>query len=162
MNFENVNDKITRIKKKYGKKINLFIIRRVDKPEIIEDISNYIYNKGYLIQYQLLIDIGNKKTFYQDFYSNKFKKYGKNILNDNRKQCYVIITNFIDKDKNDELKWKIREKYNSNIIHCSDSPDDANRELNLLLKENKKDFYHIGDTWSNPDYINDYLNDIEW
>ena len=166
MVFDKINYRISKIKRKYNDEINLFIIRRLDKPEIIEGITKLIKKKGFDIQYQLVIDIGNKKTFYEQFYSHNFKQYGNKILNDNGNRCMVIITNFIDESTNYNLKWKIRKKYQSNIIHASDSPKDANNELKLLLKRDKLDFYQIGTTWSRNNYANDIyydsLNKIEW
>ncbi len=104
----------------------------------------------------ILININNNKKFYKNFYSN-FDNYEKNILETNENQCLAVITNYPKDKKPNNFKVKIRNQYfkiyppYGNIIHASDSPEDCEKELNLLLNENIGNFKEIGTYYSELD-----------
>ena len=138
---------------KPNQKLNLFIIRKKGmEQEIIENILNHI-KKEYQIIDKILININNKKKFYSNFYEN-YDKYKDNIEKNNDNQCLAIITNNSDHMNPNELKQKIRKQYIKfypplgNIIHCSDSSIDCEKELSLLFNENIDNFKNIGTYYS--------------
>jgi len=133
--------------------LNLFIIR---KKGMQLDIVEYILGKielEYQIIDRVLVNINNKQKFYKQFYGN-FNDYKDDILASNDNQCLAIITNNPkDKDSN-KLKTNIRKKYIGfypplgNIIHCSDSSDECEKELQILFDKTKSTFYNIGTYYS--------------
>jgi hypothetical protein len=141
-------------KNKY--KLNLFIIRKKGmEPEIIENIVNQI-KKEYQIVDKILINIHNKKKFYSNFYEN-YEEHKDNIEKTNDNQCLAIVTNNPDNKNPNKLKENIRKQYIKfypplgNIIHCSDSALDCEKELSLLFNENIDNFKNIGTYYSQKD-----------
>ena len=138
---------------KPNQKLNLFIIRKKGmQREIIENILNQIDNE-YQILDKILININNKKKFYSNFYEN-YDKHKEDIEKNNDNQCLAIITNNpVNKNPN-KLKENIRKQYIKfypplgNIIHCSDSSNDCEKELEMLFNENIDNFKNIGTYYS--------------
>jgi nucleoside diphosphate kinase len=140
--------------KESDQNLNLFIIRKKGlEKEIVESISNKIISEGYDIIDKILVSIGDTNKFYKNFYEN-FDTFQDNILETNKNQCLVIVTNLPDKNKPGKLKTLIRNEYSvvfpdtpglpGNIIHSSDSSHDCNNELDLIFKEHITNFKHIG------------------
>jgi len=134
--------------------LNLFIIRKQGLvKEVVNDILDQIKKHEYLIIDKILVNIGDSNKFYTNFYSN-FEDYEKEIIQDNKNICLVIVTNKIINKNPGHLKGKIRKQYAQlypnnpgcpgNIIHSSDSVEDCNKELELLFNENITDFKKIG------------------
>ena len=136
MTFQTINLKISKIYTKNNNKINIFLIRKINNKRIVNQILSVIKKNKYNIEYKLIIKIDNKKEFYQKFYPIYRKDWFEDILKNNNNSCMVVITNYISKDKNNQLKRYLRRYFKNNIIHSSDSPRDATRELKLLI--NKK------------------------
>lgn len=141
---------------KPNQKLNLFIIRKKGmKKDIINNILNKI-KKEYIIIDKIFININDKKKFYKKFYDN-YINYEKDILNTNNNQCLAIITNSPINKNPIELKKKIRKEYIhffppiGNIIHCSDSSEDCEKELELLLDEKLNTFKNIGTYYTKID-----------
>jgi nucleoside diphosphate kinase len=137
-------------------KLMLFIIRKKGmEKETIEYIINEIENE-YQILDKILININNKKKFYSNFYNN-YETHKDNIDKANDNQCLAIITNNREDKNPHEIKTKIRNQYTifyppiGNIIHCSDSSEDCEEELKLLLNENIDNFKNIGTYYSQKD-----------
>jgi len=151
--FTRANDKGVGFKKnKY--KLNLFIIRKKGmRKDIIEYILSEI-KKDYTIIDKILININNKQKFYKKFYGN-YEEHKDDIEKVNDNQCMVIITNR-PKDPT-PLKKQIRKKYKKfyppigNIIHTSDSSEDCEKELQLLLNEKIDNFKNIGTYYTKVD-----------
>ena len=138
-------------KNKY--KLNLFIIRKNGmKIEIIDNIIKQI-KKEYQILDTILIRINNKQKFLKKFYEN-YNNYKEEIESQNDNECFVIITNRIENIEPNNLKNKIRKEYIhlypplGNIIHSSDSTEDCEKELELLLNEKLDNFNNIGTYYS--------------
>ena len=134
-------------------KLNHFVIRKPAlKDTVINDILNKIEKNGYTILDKILITIGDTNKFYKDLYKN-FNEYEKEIMATNKNQCLLIVTNHILKNPG-HFKNSVRKEYASmfsstpgcpgNIIHCSDSSYDCNKELQLFFKENILSFKNIG------------------
>jgi len=145
------NYKFNKIHDKY--KINLFIIRKKGmRKDIVENILNQI-SQNFTILDKILININNKKKFYNSFYGN-FAQHEKDILKTNDNQCLAIITNKPNGVSPNKLKFKIRKEYlkyyppYGNVIHCSDTSKDSEKELKLLLNENLGDFKGVGTYYS--------------
>ena len=141
-------------KNKY--KLNLFIIRKKGmEREVIENILNHI-KKEYQIVDKVLINIYNKKKFYSNFYEN-YDEHKDDIEKTNDNQCLAIVTNNPDNKNPNKLKENIRKQYIKfypplgNIIHCSDSAFDCEKELGLLFNENIDNFKNIGTYYSQKD-----------
>jgi len=136
-----------------NQKLNLFLIRKKGmKKDIIENILNKI-EKDYQIIDKILININNKQKFYKSFYGN-YTEHEKDILCINDNQCLAIITNIPNNKNPNVLKVLIRKEYKKfyppigNIIHCSDSTQDCEKELNLLFNESIENFNNIGTYYS--------------
>ncbi len=84
---------------------------------------------------------------------DNFQEYEKEIMETNKNQCLLIVTDHVSKNPG-HFKNRIRKEYANiyshtpgcpgNIIHCSDSTYDCNRELELFFKENILSFKNIG------------------
>lgn len=142
-------------KNKYSKKynLNLFIIRRNGlKENIIKNILKKI-EKEYQIIDKIIVTIGNKKKFFEKFYDN-YNEYKEDINKSNDNKCIAIITNIPNNKNPNDFKFKIRNEYIDiypplgNIIHCSDSSYDCEKELTLLLNENINNFKNVGTYYS--------------
>lgn len=139
---------------KPSQKLNLFIIRKKGmRKDIIEYILSEI-KKDYTIIDKILININNKQKFYKKIYGN-YEEHKDDIEKVNDNQCMVIITNR-PKDPT-PLKKQIRNKYKKfyppigNIIHTSDSSEDCEKELQLLLNEKIDNFKNIGTYYTTVD-----------
>tara|TARA_Y100000816_G_C25750267_1_gene394573 strand:- start:56 stop:601 length:546 start_codon:yes stop_codon:yes gene_type:complete len=134
-------------------KLNLFLIRKQGMiKEIIENVLTQIRNE-YSILDTILININNHKKFYSNFYGN-YENHKDDIEQTNDNQCFAIITDNPDDKNPNHLKQSIREQYIhmfpplGNIIHCSDSSIDCEKELSLLFRENIDNFNNIGTYYS--------------
>ena len=145
-------------------KLNHFILRKTGiKKYIIDYLKNELHNNGYEIIANFLVTLNNKEKFLKEFYGEKFDLYKEDILSINDNQCLVFITNFQeDKDPN-VLKMKIRNYAAAssncklyNIIHCSDNPEECEKELYNLINNNILDFKNVGTYYSqvNPKCYN--------
>ena len=125
------------------------------EPEIIKNIINQIENEYQIVE-KVLINIHNKKKFYSNFYQN-YEEHKDNIEKTNDNQCLAIVTNNPDNKNPNKLKENIRKQYIKfypplgNIIHCSDSAFDCEKELGLLFNENIDNFKNIGTYYSQKD-----------
>ena len=141
---------------KPNQKLNLFIIRRKGmEKDIIEYVIKEI-EKDFSILDKIIININDKKKFYNNFYDN-YDEHKEDIEKINDNQCLAIITNNPDDKSPINLKKKIRQKYVKffpplgNIVHCSDSSKDCDEELNLLFNENIDNFKKIGTYYTQKD-----------
>lgn len=142
-------------------KLNLFILRKVAiKKQIIDHVLSEIEKKNYKIIDTILVNINNNKKFCKNFYNN-YSDFEKEILQDNDNQCLAIITDFPEGSQPNVFKNEIRAQYidfypnpggsPGNIIHASDSSEACERELALLLNEDKIDFKNIGTYYDTKD-----------
>ncbi len=128
----------------------LFVIRQTGlKEEIINDLFNEIKNTGeFEISEKRLITLDEQKIFYRLFYDQITEDTIQNTINKiSGKKLFVIVAKDNAPVKNDPkyhtvnknvwtIKRKIRNKY-GNVIHCADTPENAQRELDLLFNINE-------------------------
>lgn len=130
----------------------LFLIR---KKGLLEDVVNTIQSKienCFTINYKMLITIKDKQKLFKQFYQN-YQEYMGDIDTENDNQCLMII---VKKNNNSHLslKQEIRQLFKSrfppmgNIIHCSDTVEDCQKELRLLLDDKNCSFKNIGTYYS--------------
>lgn len=143
-----------------NQQMNIFLIRKMAlKENIINDILEKIKDNGFHIIKKMFVSLTNKQKFYSDFYNEKINEYENEIMDVNKNQCLVIITEFngVNNLEPNYLKNIIRQKYIDfyppigNIIHSSDSPNDCLNELSLLLNEKITNFKNIGTYYSQID-----------
>lgn len=145
-NFELIN--------KPDKKLNIFILRKVGlRKEIIDFVLNIIKEKNYEILDIINIGINEKEKVLKKFYNN-YEIHEDNILDINGNKCLCIVTDLPKGRNPNHLKGFIRNKYKDfappigNIIHSSDSSEDCERELDILLDEDIKTFKNVGTYYS--------------
>ena len=155
--YQHLKNKKYHLITKPQQKLNIFIIRKKGmRKDIIDNVLSYIKKDKYHIIDMMIININNKKKFYKQFYNN-FENFQENILNTNDNQCLLIITN-LPKDKDPEIvKKRIRKQYIKfyppigNIIHSSDTTNECEKELALLLDEHIDNFRNIGTYYTSLD-----------
>lgn len=135
-------------------KLGMFIIRRIGlKKDIIDFVINKIKEKNYKILDIINVGFNEKEKVLKKFYNN-YEINEDDILNINGNKCLCIVTDLPEGKIPGQLKHLIRKKYKDfappigNIIHSSDSPEDCERELGIMLDEDIKSFKNVGTYYS--------------
>lgn len=136
---------------------NVFIIRQIAmKDRIVNKILHQIDKRGITIIDKFIISIGDQGKFLTGFYNN-FDEHKESIMRSNSNNCLVILTNRPKEVNFTRFKRRIRKEYIGffpplgNILHSSDSSNEAYRELEMLINEKINSFNNIGTYYSQKD-----------
>ena len=156
--YENLTNKTYHLITKADQKFTLFLIRKGGmEKEIVSDILYRITKQGYDILDLFLTTVRDEKKMYSSLYDN-FNQFEKEITKENSNQCVCVVTNSLPDVDISYFKNSVRQDYvdvfpnhgglPGNLLHASDSPEDALRELEVLLDPSITSFTQLGTYYS--------------